>query len=317
MQLDELQAALTRATDAKEAAERGLVGASPEQRAALEADIRLASAQADEARNNLQAAEERQRQAEPPPAPEVCGFGGADLTPEEAQGFTPTEEKQRELKDPEAVKEPSTVRTYVTEHGHRIGGMAGRGERITEVHTHPDIVEARQATARQNALSERLAQERAQQQAEQKARAAAERKDMDRAAFEYEGLPQNRGITRADYIKMETGWKQHLDANPAKREDLATQEKASYLEKRSVTTGIPHREPEPGETIKGKVVGVRSFEGVKHTVIEKASPPPARIIVQGEVKGAQLGKEVEIKAGDDRRLQPTIAPKIPPQNRTR
>ena len=116
MNLDDLQAALSRANEAKDAAERSMEGASPEQRAALEMELRLASNRAEEARRNLHEAEDRQRQAAAP-SPEVCGFGGTDLTPEEAQGFNAPAEQRQQLKDPEAVKELQTVRTYVTERG--------------------------------------------------------------------------------------------------------------------------------------------------------------------------------------------------------
>lgn len=301
MNLDDLQAALSRANEARETAERRIEGASPEQRAALEMEVRLATGRAEEARRNLREAEERQHLAEQVPAPEDCGFGGKDLTPEEAHGFAPPEEKRPQLKDPEAVQERETVRTYVVNQGSRIGPLA-RSDRIIEVHTHPDIVEARQANARQAAISERVAQEREQRQAEQKAKAEAERKDMDRAARQYEGLPQNRGLTRADYIRMEKEWGQHLDANPEKRQGLAEQQRAEYIEKRSTVNGVPYREPAPGEAIQGKVVGVKSFEGVKHVVIETTNPPPERIVMQGELKGAALGREVAVRTDDAGRL---------------
>jgi hypothetical protein len=300
MNIDELRASAADAQGKQAALERALTEAAPEQRAALEQQLRLATEDAHRAAHQVQQRENELHAHIKQPV-EVAGFGSADLTKEEARGDTaPAPVEPR--KEPEAVRDLETVQTFEVVQGARLGALT-RETKIVEVHTHPDIVEARQANAREAAVRAQLAQEAEQKKAQEKARAEAERKDMDAAARLYEGLPQNRGITREQYVKMETDWQRTLDANPEKRAALAEHEKAEYLDKRNSTSEVPYREAEPGEAIEGKIVGVRSFEGVKHTIIEKSAPPPERVVVEGEVKGAAIGKQVEIRTDEQRRLQ--------------
>lgn len=312
MNQDELKARIESAAVLRAALEQSMPTSAPEQRIAIEQQLHALTSALDAATNDLGSTVTPLQ--EPTPAAvaidkapesdmprEVAGFGSADLTPEEAKGEKPTETGVAKG-DSEAVREKQTVRTYELVQGARLGALTRR-TKVVEVHTHPDIVEARQAVAIAAARDvQRLAQ-KAQAKAEFKEKADAERKDMNDAARLYEGLPQHRGINREEYAKIERDWNKHLNESPEKRAALSEQAKGDYLDKRNSNSDVPYRAAQPGEAIAGKIVGVKSFEGVKHTVIEKNAPPPERIVVQGEIKGASLGKQVEIQTDAQRRLQ--------------
>jgi len=149
--------------------------------------------------------------------------------------------------------------------------------------------------------------EQAAQRKEKTAREAAERKDMDAAARLYEGLPQNRGITREQYQKREQDWQEHLNAHPEKREANASRERSAYIAERNAKAerapALPkYREAQPGEEITGKLAGVVKFEGVKHIVIE--TPNKERVVMAGDLPGKPLGREVVARADQGGRLVP-------------
>jgi len=301
MDFSELQAAVSRAQEAAGAIIRDLDGASDAQRAALESQLRQANDEAERALSTLADATSRAEQASIARAAEVeiNGFSGSEPAREDMQSRPREDEDAKRIQrgSQETLVERST---YYSGSRLTLAGMTGTHNRVREVHTDPVVLEI----ARHKAITQYFEKQKAEAIVAVKDAAKAERKELDRAAFDYEGLAQNRGISRERYSQAEQGWKEHLDAHPERREALAAEQRDTYMAQRSSTIGVPHREAQPDEKIAGKVVGVKSFEGVRHVVIETCRDGnPERVVVAGDLKGVQIGKQVELQTGLDRRVQ--------------
>lgn len=294
MNIDELNAAVRRGEEAQANADRNLESASPSQRAEAEQLVREAKAGLETAKREL--AEESIIHGDR----EADGFAGSDSAPamqhqaeqEKTQQERAKAEQQKERKaDKDSERAPQ-----ITYHSDRLG--AGLGGRVTVTPDNPEARADRAAAARAEKVGEQVKQEQADRQREKTAAQAREKADKDRAARIYDGMP-SRGISTERYIQAE--------AEGAAAKQPATD---AYLVQREKVTGIPHRNAEPNEDIKGKVVGVRELDGKAHTIVEREAPPPQRVMVEGEVKGQSIGKQVEIKADEQRRIKEVTVPEI-------
>lgn len=305
MDFSELQAVVSRAQEAAGAIVRDLAGATDAQRSALEAQLRQANDQAERALGALSEATSRAEQEHAARAAEVEENGFVDSEPT-ATNSTDEQTRQREEEASQKIQRSSKEtlvhrETYYSGSRLTLAGMTGIHNRVREVHTDPVVLEI----ARHNAINAQLDKQKAIAQQLAKEAAKAERKELDSAARLYEGLPQNRGITRERYSQAEQDWKAHLDAHPERRDALAAEQRDTYIEQRNRTSTVPHREAQPDEKIAGKVVGVKSFEGVRHIVIETAredGKAPERVVVAGDMRGVQIGKQIELQTGLDRRV---------------
>lgn len=304
MNIDELNAAVRRGEEAQANAYRNLESASPSQRAEAEQLVREAKAGVEAAKREL--AEEsiihggRSGLEDKPSDREVDGFAGSGSAPamqhQAEQEKTQQERAKAEQQKEREADKDSERAPQITYHSDRLG--AGLGGRVTVTPDNPEARADRAAAARAEKVGEQVKQEQADRQREKTAAQAREKADKDRAARIYDGMP-SRGISTERYIQAE--------AEGAAAKQPATD---AYLVQREKVTGIPHRNAEPNEDIKGKVVGVRELDGKAHTIVEREAPPPQRVMVEGEVKGQSIGKQVEIKADEQRRIKEVTVPEI-------
>ena len=134
--LEEMKMKVSAATANREALARELETADPSRRADIEQQ--LVSARDAEGQTGRDLARVMEEQN---------GFAAAvaaSATVPETETTTPATEQPGSGER----KPPETVRTYVREQQARLGGLGSLNDREIEVHTHPDIIEARQANAR-------------------------------------------------------------------------------------------------------------------------------------------------------------------------
>ena len=252
--LDDLQMKASAATATKEALARELETADPSRRAELEQQLVSAREVESQAGRDLAKALEEQN-----------GFAAAvaaSATVPEAT--TPAAEQPA----PGDRKPPETVRTFVREQQSRLGGLGSLNDRVIEVHTHPDIIEARQATARAAQISAQLEAERAEKAAEQARQEEREKKDQDRAARIFDGMP-SRGFSTQDYLQIEADHRRETATYAANAEALQEQqaaEQAAVVEL-TATTGVEHVMLEPEALIEGEIIeAVQVREAAYYTV---------------------------------------------------
>lgn len=252
--LEEMQMKVSAATANREALARELETADPSRRAELEQQLVSArEAESQTARDLSRALEEQN------------GFAAAvaaSATVPEAT--TPATEQPA----PGDRNPPETVRTFVREQQSRLGGLGSLNDREFEVHTHPDIIEARQATARQAQIRAQLEAEKTAKAAEQAKQDEREKKDQDRAARIFDGMP-SRGFSTQDYLQIEADHRRETANYAANADALQEQqaaEQAAVVEL-TATTGVEHVTLEPEAIIEGEIIeAVEVREAAYYTV---------------------------------------------------
>ncbi len=247
--LDDLQMKASSATTNREALTRELETADPSRRAELEQQLVSARDVEGQTGRDLARAMEEQN-----------GFAAAvaasATTPENRE--TPeTTTQTTEQPSPGDRKPPETVRTYVREQQARLGGLGSLNDRVIEVHTHPDIIEARQANARTAQIRAQLEAERSEKAADQAKQDERDRKDQDRASRIFDGMP-SRGFSTKEYLQMEADHRRETAAYSDNAKNLQKQlaaEQTTAVEL-TVTTGVEHVVLEPEAIIEGEIIEV-------------------------------------------------------------
>lgn len=239
--LDDIQMKASTATTNREALMRELETAAPSRRAELEQQLVSAREVESQTGRDLARAMEEQN-----------GFAAAV----EASATTPeTTTQATEQPAPGDRKPPETVRTFVREQQARVGGLGSLNDRVIEVHTHPDIIEARQANARTAQIRAQLEAERNEKAAEQAKQEEREKKDQDRAARIFDGMP-SRGLSTKDYLQIEADHRRETAtyaANAEAQQEQQAAEQTAAVEL-TATTGVEHVILEPEAVIEGEII---------------------------------------------------------------
>lgn len=304
--LDDIKMRFTSASTQREALERERETADPTRLAALDAELhQVREAEATARRELADAGVPVDQQATidsvaaAVEAAEANGFaaptdaGGTIAGPDDEAARKAAEQAQ------EAPAGPSNVQTHVVNRGHRIGGMAARGDRIIDVVTHPDIVEARLANARTEAVREKLAQEQAEKDKEQARAAERAEKDRDRAARIFEG-GHDRGLGTADYLKIEADHRSetvNYADNAAALQEREQAEQATLAEL-TTDTGIEHVAIEPDTLIEGEIIAdTVEVKGERYYTVEFTDDHgnARRTLIPSAGHDYQPGDEIQIE----------------------
>ncbi len=253
--LDDLQMKTSSATANREALTRELETADPSRRAELEQQLVSAREVEHQTGRDLAKALEEQN-----------GFAAAV----EASATTPeTTIPAAEQPAPGDRQPPETVRTYVREQQARLGGLGSLNDRVIEVHTHPDIIEARQANARTAQIRAQLEAERNEKAAEQAKQDEREKKDQDRAARIFDGMP-SRGFSTKDYLQIEADHQREMAtyaANADAQQEQQAAEQTAVVELTG-TTGVEHVMLEPEAVIEGEIIDVVDVKEIAYYSVE-------------------------------------------------
>jgi len=253
--LDDLQMKASTATANREALTRELEAADPSRRVELEQH--LVSARDVEGQTGRDLAQAKE---------EENGFAAAVA----ASATTPeTTTQTTEQPAPGDRKPPETVRTFVREQRARIGGLGSINDRVIEVHTHPDIIEARQANARTAQIRAQLEAEEKEKATEQAKQDKRDRKDKDRASRIFDGMP-SRGFSTKDYLRIEADHQRETAAysdNAKTLQKQHTAEETTAVEL-TVTTGIEHVVLEPEAVIEGEIIETVEIREAEYYTVE-------------------------------------------------
>ncbi|WP_334021990.1 hypothetical protein [Burkholderia orbicola] len=281
--LDDLQARVTSARQQVEALERERDGASPDRVAAIDAELRRARAEEQEARYDV--GDELTR--------ENIITGAA----ESVAAAQAAEVEQQDSPHSNASADPTTVRHREVYQGARLRVWAGVPNKTIEHHSHPDIVEARIANAKAAAREQQRERDQEQREREQEKAAANALKDQDRAARIFEG-GHARGLSAEDYLKIEADHRretiqqaENAQANEQRREaeqvavDTLTQE-----------TGIEHLAVEAGAELEGEIADVVEVRGERFYTIEfqDDAGQARRFVIPANGHDYQVGDVIEV-----------------------
>lgn len=241
--LDDLQARATAARQFVEGLEREREGAAPERIAAIDAELRHARAEAEEARYDLNSEAENENM--------IIGEQ-IESAATEAEQAALAQQEQAKDKAPAA---PSNVTYRTLYQGARMRMWAGVDNKSVETHIHPDIIAARLSNARMAASEQRKAQEKEQAQRDQAKADEKELKDQKKAAFIFES-GQARGLGTADYLKIEADHRRETIryADNAANQVAHKDAEHAAVQELSESTGIEHYSLEPGVEIEGEIV---------------------------------------------------------------
>lgn len=254
--LDDLQARAAAAMQQVEGLEREREDAAPERRAAIDAELRRARADAEEARYDLQSEFENENM--------ILGEQVTSATTEAEQAASAQQEQVKS----EAPAGPSNVSYRAYYQGARVRMWAGVPNKFVETHIHPDIVAARLAKAQSAAIENRQAEEREQAKRDQAKADEKELKDQKKAAFIFES-GQARGLGTADYLKIEAD---HRRETIRYAENATAQEQHKDTEQEAIqalteSTGIEHYALEPSGEIEGEIIEMVEAETERFYVI--------------------------------------------------